>query len=452
MTILHKDEASKNNVLGDVRSIALPTRPWLIYSLVLFTSLDYRFRLISDLPSFTILEVLCYFSIALIFLDGAILKDRILGPLLAFIKLNPFLVTYFAWVAFVSVVNGLYEEKYETLAAFKDLLPSLILVFLIFLYARNKNRMLGICRIFMAGLLLNLLLGCFQGTVGMPYPVDLNEGAEMKIDIDGQRLGQLVVSGWFVHPNGFAMYLIPGAALLFAVVFGTVRLGYYWRLLSFIMSPMLVFCLYRTQGKGAMAWTVAVLVFSMVLKRKSFRFAWHFLLYSTIGVVALLVIISVTDVTGLKSLRTINTRIELWQAAVHVLRSNIAVALTGSGEMQMWRETWMNTGGKFPYPNAHNTWLNQAILYGLPGLILYILSILTATRRLVAALQQAQPMPSRALPLGAPILAAIFALGGENFFEPAAAGVLLQAQFFLLLGIAMALAAFESDMTLLISA
>jgi hypothetical protein len=96
------------------------------------------------------------------------------------------------------------------------------------------------------------------------------------------------------------------------------------------------------------------------------------------------------------------------------------------------------TGGTFPYPNAHNGIINQAVYFGVPCMIIYLMMIYKAVSSLTKG-SDSQLMASPQVVRFA--MASVIALVGDYFFEPASEGVLLQGQFFFLLALCLILTA-----------
>ena len=82
--------------------------------------------------------------------------------------------------------------------------------------------------------------------------------------------------------------------------------------------------------------------------------------------------------------------------------------------MRYWEE-FASIVASWDYPNAHNVYFNQMLLYGFLGLGLLLSFILTTVKRGIASLIDTKdPMTS-----SLPYLAAVFAMTGSYFFEPA---------------------------------
>lgn len=417
-----------------MRDREFPVRKWVLVLMILATTFDYRFLAgVSGLPSFTLLEVLSVGSFCLLFVDSVVATGALWSQLVRIWRANPYLISYFLWIAVLVFVNLFRGYGVSTMSQFKDLLPSIMLLVVLFAYGRSVESLVLIVKALMVGLVFNLLLGLNQGLFGWPRPVALNVGSAGKVDLDGRIVGELMATGWFSHPNGFAMFLIPSFALLIVLVMNRVSINTLWRLTALLCIPLLIFAMYKTQGKGAMGWAFVAMIFAMFPGRPR-TLTWWLMLCSTVAGIVTITLLGIAGSNHFKSFSTIFSRIQLWQAAIDALRSDYGFMLFGAAFQKVYQLSFVTTGFRFPYSNAHNAFLNQAVSYGIPGLVLYLLAIGRATRSLCISWSQ-EVLAARMEGMSVFVLAGTFALIGEYFFEPAAEGVLIQAQFFLLLGL-----------------
>lgn len=411
-----------------------PVRKLVLFFVALATTFDYRFLAgMPGLPSFTLMELITLWAFFLLFVDNIIYSGALWSQVVRIWRANPYLVGYFGWIALLAFVNFFRGYGLATMAQFKDLLPSIVLVLVLIAYGRSADSLTLVVKALLVGIALNLVIGVSQGLTGWPRFVELNVGSAGKVDLDGRIVGGLMATGWFAHPNGFAMFLIPPVALLTTLISGRLAIGTFWRIAAVVCTPLLVFALYRTQGKGAMAWSIVAFAYAVYPTRARFG-AWWIMACGTVSGILAITAFGVFESHQMRSLSTILTRIELWEAAVEALRSDVGFLLFGAAFEKVFYLSIVTTGFKFPYPNAHNAFLNQAVFYGLPGLILYLLAIGRATRSLCVSRQE-NSLGTKFRGSVTYALAGTFALLGEYFFEPAAEGVLNQAQLFLLLGL-----------------
>ena len=88
------------------------------------------------------------------------------------------------------------------------------------------------------------------------------------------------------------------------------------------------------------------------------------------------------------------------------------------------------------YSNAHNNLINQVLYFGLPALALMLLLFFATLVRLSKLIKVADGQRRTTAIV---LFTSLIALFGEHFFEPVTDSVVLQAQFFMLLGLAEAM-------------
>lgn len=421
---------------GDFR---FPARPWLLYFMVFSISVDYVFlKGLPGLPQFRVIELASYLVLMFLFLDSVIFFDRLAGEYRSFIRSSVFLHLYFFWVALVAIVHFLSGSGVAAIAQFKDLVPSLVLTVIIYFWCDSKARLNNVVKVLLVGVFLNAILGTLQGLFGKPRPIALSETSAFKLDVDGKVVGDLMATGWFGHPNGFALYMIAGAVLVLLVLINRISLGKTWRVFSLFVAPLLLFSLYKTHGKGAMAWVAVALALSFLIPYLG-RLKWWICTIATCSIVAIIVIAAINLSEHMTAFRTIFTRIQLWNAAFFALSGDISSFFTGGAQYDVLKWSYRFTGGKFIYPNAHNGIINQAVFYGVPALFFYVIMVFAATYRLSKAFYDKSTIAFQMPGVATFVMASIFGLFGEYFFEPTSEGVILQAQFFLLIGLALAM-------------
>jgi hypothetical protein len=426
-----------SRVLG---RFGLLSRPILMFLLVLAISLDYRFmQNIKGSPSFTALEGLTYFAFLIFLADGIIYKNSVRDVFSGIWEADKYVLVYALWIGTLCFANFVRGYGFSTLSNFKDLLPSIMLLIVMYAYGRSQEGVNNILKIYLVGLGINVCLGVMQGTIGMPRPVPMSMGAAAKMDLNGHIMSKNLATGLFTHPNGFALYLIPCLILLVMVAFKRIDLGKWWRTYAIGALPLLLFAYYRSQGKGAIAWALLGCILAL-MPIKSRRTSLYLMLAAMVGGVVFLSVGSlyVADHFHIKSLTTMLTRVQLWQAGVHAVMTDSGFFLFGVASNNVLYASYRYTGGTFPYPNAHNGIINQAVYFGVPCMIIYLMMIYKAVSSLTKG-SDSQLMASPQVVRFA--MASVIALVGDYFFEPASEGVLLQGQFFFLLALCLILTA-----------
>lgn len=399
------------------------------YTLTLLATLlsttELRLRPVPALPSFALVELVIY-PVVLCLLAEAMLRPRFAAHLRALHRANRPLVWYVGYAALASFL-GLSRSS-DSLQACKDLVAAFGLYTMVLVTVDSHHRLLGVLLAYLGGASLHLGLAILQGEGGGPYLVPLSENIDAKLDFAG-NFATNIPTGLFAHPNGLAMLLLPVTLFTAAAMwpgFGRARR------FGPIMAGTLVvtlFVLKTTYVKGALAWLAAGFVL-LVLPRRLDRWRAAIAACAVVGGIAGLTWMALAAfLDGEHVFGTILSRVELWLAAIDVLRSDGFTQALGSGNGLLAHQDLVT----FEYPNAHNAWLNQALSYGIPALVLYLAAFWVGLRSLAQQVARS-PSPERSIALAA--LASLAALLGESFFEPTDRGVVFQAQIFLLFALA----------------
>lgn len=325
-------------------------------------------------------------------------------------------------VSFLSVIIF----KFDGLRVFKDLIPSLILLYMMLNTLRTVED-LAVSYILLCSIMLfSAVLGIMQGVLGFPYVFDLDVESLGKMNIDGDVISSNLAVGLFRHPNPLGLYLIPCVVFCFFNCIVSERPSF--KILSFFGAAMTLIAMYYAQTKGAMVWAVAACMMSLVYYRFN-EIASLFSVATLSSLIFLIVYFSLTS--DVDTLSTMQTRYELWVSGFDVLAGSTVSILLGASEDAMLTASYNNTFGKFMYPNAHNTYLNIILLYGIVPFILYVFMIFKILDLKISFNKNLSKV------LGVSSKASIFGLLGVYFFEPAAAGVLINAQFYVLVAFAL---------------
>lgn len=415
-------------------NVKFPVRPWLLYLMALGVSFDYRFLAgVSGAPSFTVLELMYFLASALFFLDFVVFPKGFYSTLSNLCKNNVFFVLYVCWTLVAAIANTLNGAA-TTLQQFKDLLPSFFIVVIIFFYLDKKT--VSKFLFFLAvGFLLNIILGTAQGILGYPRPVPMAEITLLKLGVGGKVVGDTVATGFFAHPNGFAIYLLTGFICVFPFIAKGIKLNRWSGWLLIAIVSLVFFCFFKTQAKSAMVWSLASMFIYFVSTRLTSG-KWLFCLFFTLLLSMGLVALGVYGARYYESFRTIMTRIQLGEAGFFAVFNSYWNFFLGGAQFDTLKISAHLTS--HPYPNAHNGFINQAVLYGAPALFLFLGMLLNTTFKLARLLSSENDLTLEQKQFFSSVLVVIFALSGAFLFEPFVEGVLLQAQFFVFIGLAMA--------------
>ena len=407
----------------------LPDRSRLVMVGLFFCTLDYRFN-IPGLPGLAVAEIFMLIALAVLYADAVILPREVVQKLTAAVKENPWVFVYFGW-AFVTVLIG-FTRSADNLFAFRNLLPSLVIYFLAVTYlVDGKKVRLALASVVM-GACVNMALGAVQKVLGKPYPNALHEGAFIKMDLAGNFVTN-TPSGFFVHPNGLAVFLLPIVLILVAGVYRGLFAGGWARTVSFLLLAASGAMLWLTFTKGAILW-VLVGIGLLALPRRLQGSVFG------IGVLAIVVVIAAAVIAGMQShgveFRTINsmmTRMQIWDSAFAAMVHDKYILAFGNGFREIYFQSLRFS--ELPYLNAHNNLLNQIVFFGIPALLIHLTIVLKVMMRLGSAVRQSTDEPAKTLQLL--MLACLAALFGEHFFEPTLDSVALQVQYHVFLALGM---------------
>lgn len=392
---------------------------------VFLTTSELRPPRLGGLPAFTVLEILLY-PAAMCLAAEALARPNLVAHLGALYRRNRVLCWYVGYGALAAVIG--LSRTTETLQTYKDLAVGVVLYALVFLTVDSPARLGGVFLANLSGSMLSVTLALSQIATGGPYLVDRVEAAEAKMDLTGDAVGD-VPMGIFAHPNGFTIALMPTILFLLVAVwpgFGRLRRAG-WPALVPLMATLFVVGLAYVKGVYAWLFAGAAVIF---LPRRFDRWRLHLSVGLVLGGVAALTWVGISAyLEGEGLFGTIVSRVELWLAAIDTIGSDGYVAVLGSGDPAFQERTFVTV----EYGNAHNAWLNQALTYGIPAMVLYLGAFWTALRSLARTVATAGH-PHRGLALAT--MASLTALVGEYFFEPVDRGVIYQAQLFVLFALA----------------
>ncbi|MBM5572350.1 MULTISPECIES: O-antigen ligase family protein [Deefgea] len=393
---------------------------YFLVTAMFFMAVDLRvFSGFSGFVSFTVLELLIYVGCAYIFLSLVANPysywQRIKNSLQAARPLIIFLV--FATIAtFLALLSG----RIDGLQLFKDLLPSILLALILVFAVDDINQLKKLTIIFVLVGFVSALLGVSQGLLGGPYPFPVDISSLGKMGLDGKVLTGNVAIGFFRHPNGLGVYLVPIFVGFFVALFSDLTVVK--KIFCFFSLLLVCIVFYYAQVKGAFAWSlIGGLSGLAILKFGDKLSIWILALFP--GIIFIIVYASLTS--NEQTLSTMQTRYQLWQAAMYVFSRFDLNFFVGSLREEMYTATNYFTMGRFPYPNAHNAYLNIVINYGVLALLAYVFMIVHVVKSCPSI------SPNMSI-YNAAYKGAFLGLLGQNFFEPTAEGVLVQSQFYIL--------------------
>jgi O-antigen ligase len=407
-------------------------RPLYIVTLLIVFGMmvDYRFLSgVEGVPSATLVEGLCSVAVLLLFAQLALAGDELASRITSVHRNNRLVAWYFIWAGLASVASLIRST--DALRVYKDLLPSLVAYIVISVCVDSRRTIKGALVAFMSGSVLILVVGVSQFLTGVPRVVELGGTAASKVDFWGRSAGENVATGFFLHPNGYAISLLPLIVLIVGLLLqkGTTRPAH--KVVLVLVLLLAILNLAGTYAKGVIVWVVVGIgLLLLVLRMRRSR--------TIAAVVILVTLIAVITMYGIGALGEIGpqygtmvTRLQLWKAGIEEITGDPFVLFLGNGFSGMITTSALYSN--VIYPNAHNTYINQVIYFGLPALVLYV-GLSARALRQAARLMQTSDRNQR---IAAGVLfSTIAALLGIFFFEPANEGVVLQAEFFALLAFA----------------
>jgi hypothetical protein len=351
----------------------------------------------------------------------AMRSQRVRARLRDLYCVNRVVYWYIGWTLFAAIL-GLARSS-DVAQNVKDLVPSFVLYTLVGLTIDRRERLRALGIATAAGIACHVGLAIVQGVFGAPYIVATSPGLEGKLDLSGEFLTNIPV-GLFPHPNALAMFLLPVALVLFALVRPSRRLR--WLIIPALL--VVLFVLKPAQVKGVYAFLVVGLAL-MMLPRSWERGRVALGVCLPAAAIVVIMWFTVTRyLAGEAEFATLITRLELWNHAIEVIRKDTFTQLVGNG----YPLFGVTVVGTFEYPNAHNAWLNHVLSFGLPGLALYLGCFVGGMRLAARKLREANEVMRGTFLACFSAFAAMF---GEYFFEPSDRGEVFSSQLMLLLAV-----------------
>lgn len=393
-------------------------RRWLLLIFVACIGFEYRPN-IQGLPLNLSIAEIATFGVALIILvDVVIWRESWWRELFARDTTKTIFAVWLVWLFALGPTMLLRGDRYG-LERLRDLLPALMCFLLVTSFVKSEPDLRAVIRIWFFTIFLNVVLGYSQYLFRWPYPSEIGFTALGKLDLTGERYTGNLVMGFFTHPNGLGMVLVGPTLYLFWRLLHSSRFVPF--LLDLASIALVAGCLYLTQTRGAIYWTLvgfATMVFGrLVTTRRIFL-----ILVPAIGLV-LLMGLAQLDVFG--SSGTIRGRFTQWQAALSMLTEHPEVILFGGGAYPMARQSLLASHLSYVYPNAHNSLLNLILFFGLPSLIFFVV----VGVRVLTDLQRTAPRADP--PAAVPLVVISVCILLESLFEPFWEGNVPGGQLFL---------------------
>lgn len=398
------------------------TRLFLLVLFVLAAGMDFRTKEIGLPGSVNLLELLSFCSLALLLADAVIYPKQPFEMVKTFWENNSFLLLYAIW-AFVAAVIGIVKSP-NSMFIVRNLFPAFLFMLLASFSLRSINNIKMLMFVFLIAALPNLLLGLSQFLFNGPFPVAMNIAAAVKMDVDGSFV-KSAVSGFYNHPNALSVFLMPVFLVSTRYLFGKLSNSFFNKLILLSIVAMSIAVLYFTKAKGAWMWGIyGVLIMFIPTRFLKVPKSWIFITFLLCLSIASVTLISL-ELGG--SLKTMLTRIYLWNSAWYVFSKDPFVALLGSGQIDVWYASAKLAD--LQYPNAHNVFINQAVNFGLPAAFFYSAAVVLAIKKAQEAIVLSND--DHVIALSKLCIAALSAISGQYFFEPSAESSGLALELFL---------------------
>nr|WP_315224428.1 O-antigen ligase family protein [uncultured Albidiferax sp.] len=401
--------------------------------------LDYRvFKGISGAPTFLLMELFS-FSFAIYYI-GRVSKSG--ATLFHGKKEKNIILIFFAYIFFAvifSTVNFLLHKDIYLAVRVKELFAASTAFFFIVLFLKNDEEFYNFFNKLIYSLVVVVTISFFQLNFGWPYFGEIGDTALEKLDFDGLVVDGNQATGFFNHPNGLALLILPFVPLTL-----TVALSKYWsgkvRFVFFIIFLACVSLIYSTKSKGVLIWVFVSIfqVYYIIYLKRYFLTRRYFISILLLSFLILYISFYLSTNNLVEGLGTISGRIQQWMAAIQLIFDNLQILIFGGGTFYMAKYSSEFSGGGYVYQNSHNYYLNQLLLYGVLGLFLFLLFLILISKKLIFTKNSKLSMIGIGCAIGA------FTLLGASFFEPLIEGASLQAVLFGFLGMAVVSARLNS--------
>lgn len=355
----------------------------LVYLTILATGLDHRFLAGEEgLLSISLGEACAYACLAFLVLEELSrwrmgIRDRFATQRGAWWPVR----IYCIWIVVAAAAVWGLRGSTDGLHALKDTTPAIILYIATVHWARTEQELRGVVRVVLVMLALVSLLGLAQHLFGGPYLNPILDNAFEKFRITGDARVDKPTVGTFGTPNAFAVFMAP----LLMLCLGTVSAGERdgrprllqgeWLLLALTVAALLA-----TQAKlviGCFALCTVWLVLTRVLRKPAslgFLLVFCALSLASLGIgFALLGYLEASLPLGL-TLGTLWGRLGLAAEAVYLLGVDLGIATWGGGLSSY------QAGMPASY-GVHVEYLNQALMWGVPGALLFVFMVAGALGR-----------------------------------------------------------------------
>jgi len=401
-----------------------------------FSTLEYRFSVgISTTP----VEVIAFLAMGLYLLHSLLEKHHWTQSLFACYSDNRPVFFYIFWIILAVFLGLFLRQSLTTFFLFRNLLSGFIAYLLIASHINTNKRIRYFILSYLAGSFIHLLIGVSQALTGGPQLVEENWAVGAKMDPSGGFVSGHLVRGLFNHPNGYAGFFMPILILVAAALI------YKWyesqseKYCLILLLLMTLFSMHSTYAKGAFMWSSLGITFLLIPKILD-RWRFYLGLFALVAGVSGLIIYSLNAYNSSGgALGTIETRLQLTEAALTAMQQDPYIYLFGDGQRGAFALS--RYFSHIEYPNAHNGIVNIAVFYGFPALFFYLWASL---KTLMNLSQIAKLYEGINRTLSIAMFSCILASLANYYFEPHTQNP-WQIQFFIFLGLSVSIARLTID-------
>lgn len=405
----------------------------------------HDFRILKDIPgvpSFLLIEV--YSAFFYIYLYTNYIKFGFKKHGKSFESVLTFVGGYVLIALTIAVIGYVFNGDVYLAVRVKELLASLAVFYCILLFVRDEISLFKFFRILIISLVALFAVCLSQWQFDFPHFDVIGETAMAKLDFDGTLYEGNQVLGYFNHPNGLATLVLP-----FVSVTLMASISRAWSLRErIIMFSIFIGCIamiYLSKSKGILIWMLVsigmVLFFGFFVR--GVNAVMVFIMSLACCVLILLGSLYIADNNLADGLGTIYGRLDQWLGVAELIFANPEVLVIGGGTHLMIYYSSLMSGGGYEYQNAHNYVLNQVLLYGAIGAMLFFGFVF----RSVKIVKFSEPLGDKVSSIGAGSIVGFCVMFGAAFFEPLIEGCSLQSVLFGMLALAMVCVGIQNNAT-----
>ena len=427
--------------LGERQGLRGLLADWDLLALLVLILADIRIFSGSSVASFTLYELYAW-GYCMPYVIGHVLRSR--KPMTPVCSSFVFaLGLYIMWILFSSLFALLLRGHSDVLQQAKNIMPALPLVCFVFVRLRSIGTVARLANLYILYCVAASILAVVQFKTGGPYFRPPVENNAYKLDLSGDLVDTAVL-GFSNTPNEFAVSILPG------LMFAGIKLTYEIReklrpqMLTLLCCVVVGSGLILSESRGALVWMAFGLTFMVAPTRNSRSLLLKLTLVTSIILLSVLFGLHAQPTTVQDIDNTVEGRLMLWKTAFYAILSDPYIAAFGDGMQYVITWSWKLAGWEFP--DAHNGWIDQALFFGLPTLILY-LGLWQRFFAISDGAALARVVPRRAQTLLDGIRGSVLAFMGLYFFEPVAHAVLPVSQIFLLMSCGISLVSLSPSKT-----